>query len=300
MKETTLLEGAPVAKLIKEEVLADITAYIHKYTGVRPPCLVIISVGNDPASLSYITGKMRDCREVGIECRTVSMRSDSTFDDIATTITQYNLDASVDGIILQLPIDGPANDRAEELCNLIKPDKDVDCLTDVNMGKLMKRGGYGTSMQPCTPSGIMELLAYYGIGLDGKKVMIINRSNLVGKPLAALMTAQNACVTVAHSHCSATMLIAGCRAADIIVTAVGQPGFLTSDMLSSCNVKTGTIVIDVGISPNPHGRGIVGDVSTHCRECCAAYTPVPGGVGLVTRTMLMSNVVEAWKNHDNK
>lgn len=297
---TTLLEGAPVAKLIKEDVLADITACKQKYVGLRPPCLVIISVGNDPASLSYITGKMRDCREVGIECRTVSMRSDSTFDDIATTITQHNLDASVDGVILQLPIDGPANSRAEELCNLIKPDKDVDCLTDVNMGKLMKRGGYGMHMQPCTPSGIMELLAYYNIDLDGKKVMIINRSNLVGKPLAALMTAQNACVTVAHSHCSAAMLIAGCRAADIIVTAVGQPGFLTSDMLSSCGAKTGTIVIDVGISPNPHGRGIVGDMSTYCSEYCAAYTPVPGGVGLVTRAMLMSNVVEAWKYHVDK
>lgn len=289
-----------MAKLIKEEVLADITAYRQKYAGVRPPCLVIISVGNDPASLSYITGKMRDCREVGIECRTVSMRSDSTFDDIATTITQHNLDASVDGVILQLPIDGLTNAQTEELCNFIKPDKDVDCLTDVNMGRLLKSGGYRSLMQPCTPSGIMELLAYYGIGLDGKKVMIINRSNLVGKPLAALMTAQNACVTVAHSHCSATTITAGCRAADIIVTAVGQPGFLTSDMLTSCDVKTGTIVVDVGISPNPNGRGIVGDMSTYCSEYCAAYTPVPGGVGLVTRAMLMSNVVEAWKYHVDK
>lgn len=297
---TRRLDGAPVAKQIKEEALADITAYKQKYVGLRPPCLVIISVGNDPASLSYISGKMRDCREVGIECRTVSMCSDSTFNDIATTITQYNLDASVDGIILQLPIDGPANDRADELCNFIKPDKDVDCLTDVNMGKLMKCGGYGMHMQPCTPSGIMELLSFYGIDLDGKKVMIINRSNLVGKPLAALMTAQNACVTVAHSHCSAAMLIAGCRAADIIVTAVGQPGFLTSDMLSYCDAKTGTVVIDVGISPNPHGKGVVGDMSTCCSEHCAAYTPVPGGVGLMTRAMLMSNVVEAWKYHVDK
>lgn len=295
---TTRLDGAPVAARIKEEVLADITAYKQKYVGLRPPCLVIISVGNDPASLSYITGKMRDCREVGIECHTVSMRCDSTFDDIAAAITQYNVDASVDGIILQLPIDGLANAQAEELCNLIKPDKDVDCLTDVNMGKLMKHGGYESPMQPCTPSGIMELLAYYGIDLDGKKVMIINRSNLVGKPLAALMTAQNACITVAHSHCSAAMLVAGCRAADIIVTAVGRPGFLTSDMLSCCDVKTGTVVIDVGISPNPHGKGVVGDMSTHCIERCAAYTPVPGGVGLVTRAMLMNNVTEAWKSHD--
>lgn len=294
---TRILDGAPVAARIKEVALADITAYTQKYVGLRPPCLVIISVGNDPASLFYITGKMRDCREVGIECHTVSMRCDSTFDDIATTITQYNLDASVDGIILRLPIDGLANARADELCNLIKPDKDVDCLTDVNMGKLMKRGGYGSLMQPCTPSGIMELLAYYGIDLDGKKVMIINRSNLVGKPLAALMTTQNACVTVAHSHCSTAMLVAGCRAADIIVTAVGQPNFLTSDMLSSCDVKTGTVVIDVGISPNPHGKGVVGDMSTYCIERCAAYTPVPGGVGLVTRAMLMSNVTDAWMSH---
>lgn len=292
-----MLDGAPVAAKIKEEVLADITAYKQKYVGLRPPCLVIISVGNDPASLFYITGKMRDCREVGIECRTVSMRSDSTFDDIATTITQYNLDASVDGIILQLPIDGPANAQAEKLCNLIKPDKDVDCLTDVNMGKLIKRGGYGMLMQPCTPSGIMELLAYYGIDLDGKKVMIINRSNLVGKPLAALMTAQNACVTVAHSHCSATVLVAGCRAADIIVTAVGQPGFLTSDMLSTYGARTSTVVIDVGISPNPHGKGVVGDMSAACVDRCAAYTPVPGGVGLTTRAMLLRNVTDAWEYH---
>lgn len=294
---TMRLDGAPVAQLIKEDVMANIAGYMQKNKSWRPPCLVIISVGNDAASLSYIAGKMRDCREVGIECRTVSMRRDSSFDDIATTITQHNLDASVDGIIIQLPIDGDANARAEELCNFIKPDKDVDCLTDVNMGRLLKSGGYGRIMQPCTPSGIMELLSYYNIELDGKKVMIINRSNLVGKPLAALMTAQNACVTVAHSHCSATMLIAGCRAADIIVTAVGKPGFLTSDMLSLHGVRTSTVVIDVGISPNPHGKGIVGDMTTACIERCAAYTPVPGGVGLVTRAMLMSNVVEAWKYH---
>lgn len=296
MKETTVLEGAPVAKQVKEEAMADITGYLSTDRATRPPCLVIISVGNDPASLTYVTGKMRDCREVGIECRTVSMRHDATFDDIATTITQHNLDASVDGVILQLPIDGDAHACDGVLCNMIKPEKDVDCLTDVNMGRLIKSGGYGMDMLPCTPSGIMELLAYYDIDLAYKKVAIINRSNLVGKPLAALMTAQNACVTVLHSHCSHHRIISECRAADIIVTAVGRPNFLTSDMLSSCDVKTGTVVIDVGISPNPHDRGIVGDMSTACIDRCAAYTPVPGGVGLVTRAMLMSNVVEAWKS----
>lgn len=278
-----------LARDYKKQMKHSICEHIGS-TGYRQPTLVIISVGSDPASLSYITGKMRDCREVGIECRTISLPSHVSVDEVADHIDACNRDISVDGIILQLPLDGDCADKADKLCNMILPSKDVDCLTDVNMGHLLKTGGLDGCMTPCTPQGICDLLEYTGGIVTGAKVAIIGRSNLVGRPLAAMLLARDAVPTVLHSKVDYDKIKEVCLASDIIVVAVGQVRYLISDM-----VNEDSVVIDVGINKVDGQKGVYGDVSPLVYEKVRAYSPVPGGIGLLTRVNLLKNVCKAWR-----
>lgn len=248
------------------------------------PCLAVIIVGSDPASRVYVNNKKAACEKTGIISREYALPEETSEEELLGLIDTLNNDSEVSGILCQLPL--PEHIDKEKILERILPSKDVDCFHPENIGRLSIGNG---TLLPCTPNGVMKLLEYEGIEVAGKRVVIVGRSNIVGKPLAMLMLAANATVTVCHSKTVNLSEIT--RQADILVAAVGVPGFVTADM-----VDDGAVVIDVGINRNVKER-LCGDVDFENVEKKASYiTPVPGGVGPMTITMLMRNTITAAKN----
>jgi methylenetetrahydrofolate dehydrogenase (NADP+)/methenyltetrahydrofolate cyclohydrolase len=273
-----LIDGKAIAQDVRREVAADIEAWVA--AGNPPPGLATVLVGDDPASGVYVNGKQRASKEVGIEGFDHRLPHDTPHADVEALIRELNADDRVNGILLQLPtppqVDGPA------LTGLIRPDKDVDGLTPVSAG-LLAKGRPG--LRPCTPAGCMELLRRHDVDLRGAEAVIVGRSDLVGKPLAALLLQADATVTICHSR--TRDLAAVCRRADVLVAAVGRARMIEGEW-----VKEGAAVIDVGI--NRTDDGLVGDVDFDAvRERAGVLTPVPGGVGPMTIAMLLRNTLSA-------
>ena len=273
-----IISGKTLAAEVKSRVARDVEEL--KSQGVAP-CLTVILVGDNPASRVYVSGKEKDCIECGIESRVLRLPETTTQDELLAHVRACNEDASVHGLLVQLPLPAHIDERA--VIEAIAPEKDVDGFTPVNVGRLV----IGEKcFAPCTPAGCMEMLRAAGIDLAGRRAVVIGRSNIVGKPMALLLTAANATVTVCHSR--TRDLAAVCREADVLVAAIGRPRFVTADM-----VKPGAVVIDVGINRLDTGK-LCGDVDFDAvSEVASAVTPVPGGVGLMTRAMLLVNTVEA-------
>lgn len=281
------MSGRQVAACHRQRIEAETRAYVER-TG-RRPCLAVVLVGNDPASISYVTSKRKACEEMGFEHRDYELDGATSEADLLALISRLNGDDDVDGILVQFPT--PAQIDDDKVVLAIDPAKDVDGLHPVNAGLvLMGREGFVS----CTPKGILALLDYYGIATDGRRVCIIGRSNLVGKPLAALLMqkGRDATVTVCNTH--TRNLGAITRESDIIIVAAGHVGTLGADMVSE-----GAVVIDVGTnrvedSSRERGWRLVGDCDYEevCRKA-SFITPVPGGVGPMTITMLMDNTLIA-------
>jgi methylenetetrahydrofolate dehydrogenase (NADP+)/methenyltetrahydrofolate cyclohydrolase len=273
-----LIDGKAIAEQVRAEVKSEIERWCAD--GGQRPGLATVLVGNDPASAVYVGGKQRASVEVGIEGFAYDLRADSTQEQVEEVLQALNADPRVSGILLQLPT--PGHIDGSYLTTLIDPAKDVDGLTPISAGRLAK-GLPG--LRPCTPVGCMELLRRYEVALEGAEAVVVGRSDLVGKPVAALLLAENATVTTCHSR---TRDLAGvCRRADVLVAAVGRP-----EMVKGSWVKPGATVIDVGI--NRTENGLVGDVEfASASEVAGLITPVPRGVGPMTIAMLLRNTLEA-------
>lgn len=286
----TLLDGKQIAATIREELTQQINDLVAK--GQRAPKLGIVIVGHNPASETYVSNKMKACAQVGIEVEKIALEDTITETELLAVVDKLNQSADLDGFIVQLPL--PAHISESAITAAIDYRKDVDGLTPENVGRAAKG-------LPCivsaTPRGIRELLSRYHIKTDGKHIVVIGRSNIVGKPMASLLMQKqeqgNATVTLCHSHTKNLKTI--CLTADIIIVAVGHPGLLTADM-----VAEGTTVIDVGITrvddpTNPKGYRLAGDVDfASVAPKCAYITPVPGGVGPMTIVSLLQNTIQAY------
>ena len=273
-----ILDGKALAASKKEEIKARVSALHNE--GIYPK-LAVILVGEDPASQVYVRNKKRDCEEVGIISQSVTLPADTGREELVGIVESLNADDSVHGILVQLPL--PAGLNGAEITQLIAPEKDVDAFSYYNVGRIMT-GDY--SFVPCTPAGCMELIKLSGVSVEGKNCVVIGRSNIVGKPMAMLLMQANGTVTVCHSRTRDLAEIT--RRADILVCAIGKPGFVTGDM-----VKEGAVVIDVGINRCADGK-LRGDCDfDSCAEKASYITPVPGGVGPMTRVMLLNNTINA-------
>ncbi len=270
-----LLNGKEVA----EKILTELKIKAASLT--KRPSLGIISVGEDPASQVYIKKKIKVAEEIGIIAKHYPLKGNIGEQELLDLIEQLNLDSEMDGFIVQLPL--PKQICEERIIESVSPEKDVDGFHPFNQGKMFQGRINPDSLLPATPLGIMKLLEYYQIELEGKKAVIIGRSNIVGKPLAALLLNKNATVTITHSRTK--NLAEHTQTADIIIAAVGKPNLITAEM-----VKQGAIVIDVGI--NRVDGKLVGDVDfEQVKEKASYITPVPGGVGPMTVAMLMHNLI---------
>ncbi len=280
-----IIDGKAIAARVRAEVAREVEAFTAE--NGTPPGLATVLVGEDPASAVYVGGKQRACLEVGIVPFDRRLGAGSSFEEVASELQSLNADTAVSGILLQLPVpehlDGPA------LTALIDPDKDVDGLTPLNAGALsLGRPG----LRPCTPLGVMELLADTGVRIEGAEAVVVGRSNLFGKPMAALLLAENATVTVCHSRTRDLREV--CARAEVLIAAVGRPRLIERDF-----VKPGAVVIDVGmnrLTPAEAGNssGLVGDVDfAAAAEIASAITPVPGGVGPMTIALLLRNTLQA-------
>jgi len=281
----TIIDGRAVAAGVRARVAEGVERFLAEHR--RPPGLATVLVGEDPASAVYVAGKQRACAEVGMRPLDVRLAADASAERVADTLARLGEDDAVDGVLLQLPL--PAHLDGTELTAAIDPSKDVDGLTPVNAG-LLSLGRPG--LRPCTPCGVMKLLGSAGARLEGAEAVVIGRSNLFGKPMAQLLLAANATVTVCHSR---TRGLAGvCAHADVLIAAIGRPRMLTREF-----VKPGAIVIDVGMSrltpeQAQNKSGLVGDVDfAAVSEVAGAITPVPGGVGPMTIAMLLANTLQA-------
>jgi methylenetetrahydrofolate dehydrogenase (NADP+) / methenyltetrahydrofolate cyclohydrolase len=274
----TILDGRATAAAIRAELASRVAKLAE--AGITPG-LGTVLVGDDPGSQSYVAGKHRDCAQVGIVSIRCDLPATASQQQVEDVIAELNADPACTGYIVQLPL--PAGLDAQRVLSLIDPDKDADGLQPVNLGKLVL-GEPGPL--PCTPKGIVELLRRYDVPIAGAEVTIIGRGITVGRSLALLLTRRSENATVTQCHTGTTDLAAHTRAADIVVVAAGQPGLLTADM-----VKPGAAVLDVGITRTP--SGLVGDVDAGVAEVAGFLAPMPGGVGPMTRAMLLANVVEA-------
>ena len=249
------------------------------------PGLAVVMVGDNPASAVYVRNKNKACEELGFHSVMEILPAEMSKDELLAVIERLNADAAIHGILVQLPLPAALSEVEQEVLNRISPDKDVDGFHPVNVGRLSTGQG---ALAPCTPAGCIKMLEYADIPMDGKHAVVIGRSNIVGKPMAQLLLAKNATVTICHSHTKNLAEIT--RQADILVAAIGKPRFVKADM-----VKPGATVIDVGIN-RIEPKKLVGDVDFEAVcEIAGAITPVPGGVGLLTVAMLMQNVVTAAK-----
>lgn len=285
---TGLLDGKALAQRMQAELAAQVQQ-LQTQIG-RPPGLAVLMVGNNPASAAYVRNKEQACEKVGIASFGRHFPAETAQADLAQEIESLNQDARVDGILVQLPL--PDHLDSVALLNQIYPDKDADGLHPTNLGRLV-RGEMG--LRSCTPAGVMRLLAEHQIELKGKEAVVIGRSILVGKPVALMLLEADATVVMAHSRSQDLSALA--RSADILVAAVGRPNLITAEM-----VKPGAVVVDVGINRvvNPEtGKGrLVGDVDFAAVESVASWiTPVPGGIGPMTVTMLLHNTVWSYCRH---
>jgi methylenetetrahydrofolate dehydrogenase (NADP+)/methenyltetrahydrofolate cyclohydrolase len=280
LRMATLLDGRSLAAAIEQRLAATISAAVT--AAGRPPGLAVLRVGDDPASGVYVANKERACSRIGIRNLGAHLPADTPAAEVLATIERLNADPDVDGILLQLPL--PIGLEEGPLLAAIDPAKDADGLHSLNLGRLLK-GEPGP--RSCTPAGVMALLAAAGIGLAGRRAVVVGRSILVGQPMALMLQAADATVTVAHSR--TVDLPALSRQADVLVVAAGRPRLIGAD-----HVKPGAVVVDVGIHRRPEG-GLCGDVIFEQVEpIAAAISPVPGGVGPMTVTMLLVNTVVAW------
>ena len=279
-----IIDGRAVSKAVREQVKAETVGVKEK--GVTPGLAVII-VGDDPASQVYVRNKEKACEEVGFYSEKFALPAETTQEELNNLVLELNDRPDINGILCQLPLPDHLNDK--EVINLINPLKDVDAFHPVNVGAIMI-GDY--NFLPCTPAGIMELIHSTGVDITGKKAVVMGRSNIVGKPMAMLLLHENATVEITHSKTKNLSEIT--READILVAAIGKAKFVKADM-----VKEGAIVIDVGMDRDENGK-LCGDVDfENVAEKCQFITPVPGGVGPMTISMLMKNTLTAAKLQNN-
>lgn len=278
------IDGKALAAKVKQDTAAEVEQLRQK--GIVPK-LTVILVGDDPASKAYVGGKARDCEQCGIESEVLHLPDTTTEEELLLQIARRNADPAVSGLLVQLPL--PAQISEKKVIDAIDPEKDVDGFTPVNVGRMV----IGEDcFLPCTPAGCIELLHATGVPLAGKHAVVLGRSNIVGKPMALLLLRENATVTICHSKTKDLAAIAA--SADILVAAIGRRHFVTADM-----VKDGALVIDVGINRGEDGK-LTGDVNEAALAEKSGYiTPVPGGVGLMTRAMLMVNTVRAAKRQNS-
>lgn len=304
-----ILSGREIAESIKEEVRDEVSRLFEE-NGFRPG-LTVVRVGEDPASAVYVGNKVKTSHELGIISEHIHLDADTTHDEVLSTVQRLNSRDDIDGILVQLPLPGHIDENA--ILEAIDPQKDVDGFHPMNVGRLNQGQ---RSLVPCTPAGVIEILKRSGIGIAGTHAVVVGRSNIVGKPMAALLLKENATVTICHSR--TTDLPSITRQADILVAAIGRAGFVRGE-----HIREGATVIDVGINSvsdkevaaglfseedlpkrlaaiEKRGSTLVGDVNPkEAIEKAANFTPVPGGVGLLTVAMLMKNTVEAAKMRRN-
>lgn len=274
-KQTSLIIKTAVRDKIQKEYLDN---------NLDAPCLACVIVGEDPASKVYVSSKEKACEAVGMKSIIKRIPASATNEEVEKVIRELNEDSKISGILLQLPL--PKGFDESRLLEIISPDKDVDSLTNLNLGKLF---AHKNQIAPCTAQGIIDLLDEYNIEMEGKSVVVIGRSLLVGKSVSMLFEQRNATVTMCHSKTQNLNRV--CSQADILVVAIGKPKFVTADM-----VKAGAVVVDVGI--NRTENGLVGDVDfDNVKDKCSYITPVPGGVGPMTIAELLKNTLTL---HENK
>jgi methylenetetrahydrofolate dehydrogenase (NADP+)/methenyltetrahydrofolate cyclohydrolase len=303
--DVKILSGAPIAEAIKTEVAQEVKELNKKY-GFRP-CLAVVRVGEDPASAVYVGNKVKTSQELGLISEHIHLSAETTQNELFTVVTELNKRDEVDGILVQLPLPKQVDDKV--ILEAITPEKDVDGFHPVNVGRLSQGQ---KSLVPCTPAGVIEILRRSEIEISGKHAVIVGRSNIVGKPLAQLLLQADATVTICHSRTKNLAEIT--TQADILVAAIGRAGFVRSE-----HIKEGATVVDVGINSvsdadfarelfgadelekrlaviEKRGATLVGDVNPKdAKKKAGAFTPVPGGVGLLTIAMLMRNTIEAAK-----
>lgn len=278
-----IISGKELSAKLKAEMAAQVSSFPEKYG--RVPHLVVILVGDDPASVSYVTGKAKASQVVGIENTTIRRPSDISEEELLCLIRELNADDTVDGILVQLPL--PEHISEARVIETISKDKDVDGFHPLNVAALWQKQ---PCTLPCTPKGIIKMLKAAGVEIKGKRAVVIGRSNIVGLPVAKLLLDENATVTIAHSRTADLPSVT--READILVVAIGRPRFVTADM-----VKQGAAVIDVGVNRDPETGKLCGDVDFAAIEPKASViTPVPGGVGPMTICCLMENTIECFLN----
>ncbi len=288
-----IIDGKSLASQIKAEIAQKIQYYTSK--GLRAPTLAVVIVGEDPASAAYVRNKIKACNEVGIKSIDIKLIDETTESELIAQIHSLNADKNIDGFIVQMPL--PSHIDASKVIENIDPNKDVDGFHPLNLGKIM----LGLpAFAPATPKGILEMFRLMDINLSGQHVVILGRSNIVGKPLAMMLMQKrqwaNATVTVCHSQTRNLKQIAA--QADVLIAAIGKPRFVTADM-----VKSGAIVVDVGINSEPDptkksGYRLVGDVDFESvKEKASWITPVPGGVGQMTVAALLQNTLQAYEQN---
>ena len=282
-----LIDGKKLAAETRAEIARGVAA-LKAEKGVTPG-LAVILVGDNPASVSYVTAKEKACREAGMLSREIRLPATVAEDELIAEITKLNADPAIHGILVQLPL--PKGFSEKRVIDAIAPEKDVDGFTPVNVGRMLIGDD---CFLPCTPHGIIKLIEVTGMDLAGKHAVVIGRSNIVGKPVAALLSRKSVNATVTLCHTGTKDLKAFTRTADVVVVAAGRPNTLTGDML-----KPGAVVIDVGVNRVPDatkekGYRLCGDADfASCAEVASAITPVPGGVGAVTTSVLMEHVVRS-------
>ncbi|MBR4850691.1 MAG: bifunctional methylenetetrahydrofolate dehydrogenase/methenyltetrahydrofolate cyclohydrolase FolD [Tidjanibacter sp.] len=282
-----IISGKDLAVEVKNEVAEKVKKYAAEYG--RPPHLVVILVGENPASVSYVAGKGRDAEEVGFKNTTIRKPESITEEELLGLIAELNADDDVDGLLVQLPL--PKHISEAKVIEAISKEKDVDGFHPLNVASLWQKL---PCLLPCTPKGIIKLLDKAGVQIEGKKAVVIGRSNIVGLPVSKLLLDRNATVTIAHSRTKNLAQVTS--EADILVVAIGRPKFVTADM-----VGEGAAVIDVGVNRDPQTGKLCGDVDFEaCKEKASVITPVPGGVGPMTRACLMENTLECYLNKMTK
>ena len=281
-----IIKGKDLSASIKEALKVRVEVLGGQYG--RTPNLAVVLVGDDPGSVSYVTGKAKAATEVGIRNTTIRREATISEQELLELVAQLNSDDDIDGILVQLPL--PKHIDENKVIMAISPEKDVDAFHPINVAKLWLKQ---PCMLPCTPKGIIKLLHFAGVDIAGKEAVVVGRSNIVGQPVSKLLLDENATVTIAHSRTKNLAEVT--RRADILVVAVGRERFVTADM-----IKPGAVVIDVGVNRDSRNGKLCGDVDfDEAQNVAAAITPVPGGVGPMTITCLMENTVEAYINRMN-